>query len=332
MGKKHQHLTFKPAFGLSHRHSQTIFSTLFRKPIAPVIRVERFTLADGDFVECYWHQQSFLSLENTHKPIVTLFHGLEGSFASPYIQGIMNALHEAGFCPVLMHFRGCSGLMNILPRSYHSGDTADARQWLNTLHARYPEHPLLAIGYSLGGNMLLKLLGEDGHSSSLNAAVAVSAPLKLDLCAKQMNQGFSQLYQYRLLKNLKRHLLKKYQQHDMKALIGIDEQQVKQLTSFWAFDDVYTGPIHGFSSAQDYYQQSSSQQYLSAISTETLLIHALDDPFMTPKVIPDKSQLSRQITFDLQATGGHLGFVSGHIFKPSYWLDERIVDFLTNRS
>jgi uncharacterized protein len=240
----------------------------------------------------------------------------------------MHVLNKEGFNSVLMHFRGCSGKMNRLARSYHSGDTADAKAWITTLQRRYPDSALFSIGYSLGGNMLLKLLGEWGQASPLSAAVSVCAPLQLDLCADQMNQGFSRFYQQRLLKLLKQRLSDKYKKHDMQSLIGISEKEVRQLNSFWAYDDVYTGPIHGFSSAADYYQQSSSRQYLAAISTKTLIIHALDDPFMSAEILPDKNELSAQVQLEVHEHGGHLGFVSGHFLKPQYWLENHICQYL----
>jgi len=318
---------FEPAYGLRHRHFQTIFPAVFRKQARPEIEIERFELNDGDFVECYWHHLARNKLKESHSPVVILFHGLEGSFESPYIQGVMNTLNKQGFRVVLMHFRGCSGKMNRLPRSYHSGDTADAKLWIESVQRRYPESSLFAIGFSLGGNMLLKLLGEWGNLSPLCAAVSVSAPLQLDVCARQMNRGFSRFYQYVLLKNLKLSLLKKYKIHDMKSFIGINEKQVRQLKNFWDFDDIYTGPIHGFSSAADYYRQSSAKQYLKNISTPTLIIHALDDPFMSAEILPDKDEISPSIQLEVHANGGHLGFVSGHFLKPRYWLENRISQY-----
>ena len=318
--------TFQPANGLKHRHFQTIFPSLFRQPLKFDIKIERFELNDGDFVECYWHHTETSSNES-QSPIVVLFHGLTGSFESSYIKGIMNALNKSDFNSVLMHFRGCSGEMNRLPRSYHSGDTADAKAWIETLKKRYPKRPLFAIGYSLGGNMLLKLLGEWGPASPLCAAVSVSAPLQLDICSTQMNQGFSKFYQYVLLKDLKQHLLDKYKKYDMKAMIGIEEHEVRQLNTFWEFDDVYTGPIHGFKSAADYYKQCSSKQFLKDITTKTLIIHALDDPFMPSDVLPDKDSIPPNIQLEVHAAGGHLGFVSNHVFKPQYWLENRIIHF-----
>lgn len=317
---------FQPAYGLRYRHFQTIISAL-RKPPRPEIEVEQFELNDSDFVECYWHHTSSKSLNETQRPIVVLFHGLEGSFDSAYIQGIMNALNKHGFSSVLMHFRGCSGKLNRLPRSYHSGDTADAKSFIESVKQRYPNNKLFAIGFSLGGNMLLKLLGEWGKSSPLCAAVSVSAPLQLDRCANQMNQGFSRFYQYALLKTLKTKLKKKYQHFDMSTLIGIDEKKVSQLNSFWEFDNVYTGPIHGFNSASDYYQQSSSKQYLKRIETETLIIHALDDPFMPPDILPDIDTLPANVQVEAHACGGHLGFISGSLLNPKYWLEDHIAQY-----
>jgi len=317
---------FQPAYGLRCRHIQTIIPALRKSP-RPKIEIEQFELHDSDFVECYWHPPSSKPLNETQRPIVVLFHGLEGSFDSAYIKGIMNALNKHGFSSVLMHFRGCSGKLNRLPRSYHSGDTADARSFIESVNQRYPDNKLFSIGFSLGGNMLLKLLGEWGKSSPICAAVSVSAPLQLELCANQMNQGFSRVYQYALLKTLKAKLIKKYKHFDMSALIGIDEKQVNQLNSFWEFDNVYTGPIHGFNSASDYYQQSSSKQYLKQIETETLIIHALDDPFMPPDILSDIDTLPANVKIEAHAYGGHLGFISGSLLKPQYWLENHIVQY-----
>jgi len=315
---------FKPAIGLKSGHFQTLFPAFFRKQPRPEIEIELFELPDGDFVECFWHIKP--SVE-TKKPIVLLFHGLEGSYESPYIQGMMHALASGGFSSVLMHFRGCSGKNNRLPRSYHSGETGDAKVWIESIVTRYPNHPLYAVGYSLGGNMLLKLLGEWGDASPLRAAVSVSAPLQLEVCANRMNRGISLIYQRHLMKNLKQSLLNKYLDHPMQIEIGIDEEQVKKLKSFWEFDNAYTAPIHGFSSAAEYYDKSSAKQFLKVIKTETLIIHALDDPFMTSEILPAKDEISKNVHLELYPNGGHVGFVSGSILKPKYWLEERILNY-----
>ncbi len=230
-----------------------------------------------------------------------------------------------------MHYRGTSGKENNLARSYHSGDTADAFSFISSLKSRYPKAKLYAVAYSLGANMLLKLLGESGHNSNLEAAVCVSAPMQLDICADSMNRGFSRLYQTNLLKDLKISLDKKYDRHDMKSLINLKREDIKNIKTFWEFDDAYTAPIHGFSSAKDYYTKSSSKQFLKDIKTPTLIIHSLDDPFMTPEVLPKEDEISKNVTLEVSKKGGHVGFISGSFLKPKYWLEDRVVEFFNTQ-
>ena len=317
-------IAFKPAPFLKNGHLQTLYPALFTKTIDLEVQEEKFTLPDGDFLECVWYKKPKVGDKT---PIVILFHGLAGSVNSPYIQRAMKALGDKGFAISLMHFRGCGKEMNSLARSYHSGETEDAKAWIEHIQKHYHDSALYAVGYSLGGNMLLKLLGELGVDSPLKAAVAVSVPMVLESSADTMNEGFSKLYQYNLMEALKRQLIKKYAYHDMHKLIGIREVDVKKLTSFWEFDDVYTAPIHGFKDAKEYYAKSSSRQYLKTIETNTLIIHALDDPFMSKKVIPKEDELSKQVTLECYENGGHVGFVSGTIFKPHYWLESRIIRY-----
>ena len=175
--------------------------------------------------------------------------------------------------------------------------------------------------------MLLKLLGELKENNLIRKAVSISAPMQLDISANKMNKGFSKFYQAHLLKSLNLQLEKKYIQHDMKSLIKLKKDDIKNLKSFWQFDDAYTAPIHGFQSASHYYEKSSAKQYLKNIQTPSLIIHALDDPFMTPKILPSKEELSPSIILEVYQNGGHVGFISGNIFKPTYWLEKRVVNF-----
>ncbi|NOR57790.1 MAG: alpha/beta fold hydrolase, partial [Sulfurimonas sp.] len=181
--------------------------------------------------------------------------------------------------------------------------------------------------YSLGGNVLLNLLGETADSSPITAAISISAPLQLDVCSDQMNRGFSRFYQHLLLKDLNRSLEQKYKTHDMKSLINLDKEDVKKLSTFWEFDDAYTAPIHGFASAQDYYTKSSSKQFLKHIKTNTLIIHSIDDPFTTPQILPKEDELSPYVKLELYPNGGHVGFIEGSFLKPKYWLEERIINY-----
>ena len=290
------------------------------------MEVEKFSLDDGDFLECYWHNRP---KHNSNTPIVILFHGLAGSYKSPYIQGTMNELAKNGFASVLMHFRGCSGVENELPRSYHSGESGDAIQWLKYVNSSFPNSKIFTIGYSLGGNMMLKLLGELGDKSPISAAISVSAPLQLDICANKMDRGFSKFYQHILLKDLNAALSKKYDKFDMNNHLSLKKSEIKNLKTFWEFDGAYTAPIHGFKSAQDYYTKCSSKQFLKDIKTPTLIIHSLDDPFMTDAILPNKNEVSEYITLELSENGGHVGFVGGTLLKPDYWLEKKIANYFT---
>lgn len=324
--QKREH--FKPAFGISNPHLQTIYSSLFRKFPKIEFKIERFTLSDGDFLQAYWHKTI---TRQTHTPICILFHGLAGSYESPYIKGVMIELAKAGFDTVLMHFRGCAGEVNLLPRSYHSGDTTDAKEFIQSVKQRYPNSKLYGVAYSLGANMLLKLLAEIKEDSPFEKAVAVSAPMLLDICANRINQGLSRYYQHRLIQELNASVDKKYDKFNMQNLLGLERKDIKNLKTFWEFDEAYTAPIHGFKSAKDYYKKSSSKQFLKDITTPTLIIHAKDDPFMTQEVLPSKEELSEKIEMEVSQYGGHVGFIGGSLFKPEFWLEKCIVEFFKPR-
>lgn len=285
---------------------------------------EEFTLDDGDFVECVWQNEK----PKDDRPIVLLFHGLEGSVHSPYMTGIMNAFSAKGFASVLMHFRSCGEKVNLKPRAYHSGDTADAKAWIEEVQSRHPNSTLHAVGFSIGGNMLLKLLGEYKEHSPIASAVSISAPMRLDICADTIEKGFSKMYENYLLKSLKTTLLEKYKRFNMQELIGINESQVANIKSIREFDDAYTAPMHGYSSSVDYYNKCSAKSFLKDIRIKTLIIHAIDDPFMTDEILPNADEISSFITLDVSAHGGHVGFVAGSFREPVYWLEGRVLEFL----
>ena len=307
---------------MRNRHIQTLFASFFRKDRLQKVVTEEFTLPDGDFVEVVWNKEK----PKDQRPIVVLFHGLAGSVNSPYIVGLMNALNTKGYASVLMHFRGCGKKENLKPRAYHSGDTADAKAWIEHLHKNYPNNPLHAVGFSIGGNMLLKLLGEWQEQTPLRSAVSISAPMRLDICADTIEKGFAKVYQNYLLKPLKQSLLAKYKKFNMQELLGIDEQRVKEIKTVRKFDELYTAKIHGFASSEDYYERCSARQFLKDICTPTLIIHALDDPFMTPEILPNSNEVSEFVTLDISPCGGHVGFVGG-FFEVEYWLEGRVWNF-----
>ena len=257
-------------------------------------------------------------------PVVLVLHGLEGSSDSPYARGMLAAIHSHGWRGVIMHFRGCSGELNRLPRSYHSGDTDDLQTVVELLRARDDE-PAAAIGYSLGGNVLLKWLGEHGAGAPLEAAAAVSVPYTLALAANRLARGLSRIYQRRLIDDLRAKLHRKFAD----GTSPIDLDRADSSRDFWEFDDRVTAPLHGFRNVEDYYTRSSSRQYLRHIRIPTLMIHAEDDPFMTPEVLPTRDELSSSIRLEVSAHGGHVGFVHGPApWRPRYWLEERIPAYL----
>ena len=304
---------FKPACCLSNPHIQTLWPTLLRRPIALTLRRERIELPDGDFVDLDWG-------ENTTGPVAIIFHGLEGSGESSYVRGLIATLKAQGWRAVVMNFRGCSGEANRLARAYHSGDTGDIGFIIKLIRQRIPDTNMVAIGYSLGGNALLKYLGETGSNSQLDAAVAVSVPFDLDNAALTLRTSAFGIYQNHLLKQLKATVLSK---RDILDSI-IDISAAMKSTNFHEFDHCVTAQLHGFSGVDDYYARSSSNQYIPAIQTPTLILHAQDDPFLDKSAIPDTRTMPDAVEFSLSLHGGHVGFIDRH----GYWLERRISGFL----
>jgi predicted alpha/beta-fold hydrolase len=311
---------FQPAWWCRNPHLQTMWPVFFRRHPRPALRRERLELPDGDFLDLDWTL-------NTGGPIVILLHGLEGSSRSHYARAMLAALPRHGYRAVLMHFRGCSGEPNRLARAYHSGETGDLDHLVRTLRSREPDTALAAIGYSLGGNVLLKWLGEQGPQAGVRAAVAVSVPFLLHDSVQHMNRGFARVYQWKLVKSLKTSVRRKARRLAPPVpLIELD-----RIRDFLDFDDHVTGPLHGFRGALHYYTASSSRQYLGRIRIPTLLVHAEDDPFMPASVIPRPDELPPSVTLDLHRHGGHVGFFTGQPWRPRYWLEERIPAWLETR-
>jgi predicted alpha/beta-fold hydrolase len=320
--------TFKPAWWLKNGHLQTIYPALFRKtPNPPDYRRERLTTPDHDFIDV-----DFCGTGD--QPLIILLHGLTGSSQSGYIKGLQQTLLKRGLRSAALNFRGCSGQANNRARCYHSGETEDIHFLYQTLRQREPETPLGAVGFSLGGNVLLKWLGEQGQHLTLFAAVAVSVPLLLGICATKLDKGVSRLYRGNLLKDLKMYMQIK-RQHlerlgDAHETMKINELgNLSNIRSFWEYDDRVVAKLHGFNDVHDYYRRSSSRQYLKSISVPTLLIQAVDDPFMTSEVLPGLDEISSHVKLEFTQYGGHVGFITGRIpLRPQYWLEQRIPEFL----
>lgn len=319
---------FKPAWWLNNPHLQTIYPNFFRKvPFLSGIKRERITLVDGDFVDLDWYGPD-------RGPLVILLHGLGGSSRSQYIVGLQVAFYKLGWQSMVLNFRGCSGEFNRTARCYHSGETQDLDFVYHLIQSRINDRPIALVGFSLGGNMLLKWLGEQSKPIPARAAVAVSVPLVLNHCAAKLDEGFSRIYREYLLKDLKSYIVKK--QRHLQQIQAYEEAKKLQhlgnlhrIHSFWRYDDAVIAKLYGFRDVHDYYQQSSSRQYLKSISIPTLLIQAADDPFMTRSVLPSLSELGPKMSLELSSSGGHVGFVGGqHPIRPEYWLERRIPAFL----
>ncbi|MEM7293190.1 MAG: hydrolase [Pseudomonadota bacterium] len=310
---------FTPASGMRNPHIQTIWASMVRRLSAPLTRRERLELPDGDFIDID-------HLKGNSPLRVCVFHGLEGSIQSNYAKGILNALAVHGIRATFVHFRGCSETPNRLLRSYHSGQTADMRYLFETLQQREPESPLIAVGYSLGANTLLKYLGESQHDSLLEFAVAICPPFSLALTAQRMNRGASRIYERYLVSKLQSSLLRKM------TVLGetpYDKPTVSKLNTFELFDDAVTAPLNGFNGVQDYYTRASCTPFLSDIRTPCHIVASRDDPFYYPSSLPVASQLSNTTRMELSDTGGHVGYVgrdsSG---KLEYWLERRIAQLI----
>lgn len=316
--------TFEPAWWLRNRHLQTIIPNILRPLPRLATHRERIELPDGDFVDADWIDNT-AAVQQADAPIVILLHGLEGSIRSRYAAWMLKRLADAGYRPVIMHSRSCSGEINRKPQSYHSGHTADFDHFFRQIREREPATPMAAIGYSLSGNAILKWLSENPAQVLLRTAVAVSVPFDLDQCSHSVNHGFSKIYQAHLMQRMKATAQKK------RSLIrdfGL-EPDIGSLKTFRQFDDALTAPLHGFRDAEDYYRRCSSRHMLRTIDSPTLILHARDDPFMTPSTAPSGDMLSPSVTLELAESGGHVGFVAGKWpWKPVYWLEDRILSHL----
>lgn len=314
---------FKPAWWLPASHLQTLWPALCRRRLKnlPLVN-ERLELPDGDFIDLVW------AGNRQAESLVIVLHGMEGSINSHYIKGMLRSLTDQGWCAVLMHFRGCSGEHNRLPRSYHSGDTEDIEYVTHLLKNRGPFKHFAAVGFSLGGNVLLKWLGEARSVNCLDASVAISVPFEPSKLARHMQSGFIQrMYQRYFMHFLRTRILEKFKVRQVPAEVDLELLSIAR--TVYEFDSNVTVPLHGFSSVHEYYERSGSRQYLHGIRVPTLIIHAKDDPLMTEDVIPQEAELSTTITMEVTEKGGHVGFVAGTTpWKPVYWLEQRAVSYL----
>ena len=306
-------------------NAQTIFPYFVN--LNPTIRYqrERWEMDDGDFIDIDWLEGE------PDKPLVVLFHGLEGSSQSHYALSIMRFLKTLRWRGVVIHFRGCSGSPNRLPRAYHAGDSQDIDRMLRYVTQQNDSHKqnttCYVAGISLGGNALLKWLGEQGTQAArlIAGAVAVSVPLDLAVAGKVLDFGFNRVYTRHFLITLKRKALRKNKQFP--GLL--DARAVAACNSLYEFDNLVTAPLHGFRDTDDYWRQSSSKPWLGSVRVPTLLINARNDPFLPESVLPQKSEVSSFVSLEFPRQGGHVGFMYGAFPGKLDWLPQRIVNFFS---
>ncbi len=302
------------------KHIQTISPSLFQGGAGKSYIRQRLETPDGDFLDLDWFPQ------NQHaRNLVVLMHGLGGSSASNYIKRVGSELVNAGFRVVVFNLRGATG-PNRLPQTYHSGETADLQYMLNHLIDTIATDAIYIAGFSLGGNMILKWLGENQGQLVIKKAVAVSVPFDLSAVSNRLNKGGSKFYRFSLLKNMRAVLRQK--ESLLKNII--DLRQAYAAKTFHEFDDIVTAPLNSFRDVDDYYSRSSSKQFLRFIDTKTLIVQSRDDPFVPISSLPDATELGPGVTLELSDKGGHVGFIArGRGLSLKYWLPERISAFFS---
>ncbi|HJV53019.1 MAG TPA: alpha/beta fold hydrolase [Noviherbaspirillum sp.] len=301
-------------------HLQTIYpATCIAKPKV-AYRRERWVAPDGDFVDV-----DFVDGQRG-RPFIVLFHGLEGSSDSHYARALMAHLATLGWSGAVPHFRGCSGEMNHAPRFYHSGDAQEVDWIVRRLAERSRKidaSRFYAAGVSLGGNALLRWLGESQHQAEIvDAACAISAPLDLAGGGAALSRGLNMLYTRVFLQTLKPKCLQK-----LKQFPGLfDRETMLRASNLYEFDNIVTAPLHGYRDTDDYWHRASAKHVLDDITVRTLVLNAKNDPFLPPHHLPDHA--SRHVTLDYPEQGGHVGFAVGGPPGKINWLPQRILDFL----
>ena len=318
--------TFRPPWWGRNGHVQTIWGPLLRADRLP-LRRERLSTPDGDFVDLDW-----LDVDGgaTGAPRLLVLHGLEGSSRSHYVSGLLRVGRAAGWDGVAFNFRSCSGVLNRLPRFYHSGETGDLAWVMRTLVARAPGVPIGAVGVSLGGNVLLKWLGEVGEAApvELRGAVGISVPFDVAACARVLDRGFHRLvYAANFLRTMRSKVIEKAQRYPG----FVDVAAARRARTFARYDRVVTAPLNGFRDEVDYWVRASSGPYLPRIRRPTLLLGAHDDPIVPDRTLPDPRRLPPNVRAEFTARGGHAGFLEGRWpWRMGSWAERRAVQFLTS--
>lgn len=304
---------------------QTIWPALLarrtRGPV-PAYRRERWTTPDGDFVDL-----DFLDTDvSSRRPLIVLFHGLEGSSRSHYSEAFADVAWRGKLTYVVPHFRGCSGEMNLAPRAYHSGDHEEIDFILRGLRARH-QGPIVAVGVSLGGNALLRWAAENGEGAAqvVQAVAAVCSPLDLAAGGHHIGRGFNRMvYTTMFLRTMKPKALAKWAQHP-----GLfDRDALLQARDLYEFDNIFTAPVHGFTSTEDYWARASAKPHLPRVRVPALLLNSLNDPFIPRESLPRPDEISATTTVWRPVHGGHVGFPAGNVPGHVWAMPEAVTSWL----
>jgi predicted alpha/beta-fold hydrolase len=315
---------FTPARWLPGPHAMTVYGGLFRPGVRPPAHRERWELPDGDFLDV-----DRMAGPSPDASVLVICHGLEGSSRAAYVRGLAARAVGHGLAVLAMNFRSCSGTTNRLPRSYHSGETGDLAEVVRRLALERPGRRVLLAGFSLGGNVVVKYLGERGDEvpAAVAGGAVISVPFDLARCAEALDgAGFwPWVYRERFLRALRRKALGK-----ARRFPGLlDPAAVRAAHSFAAFDGAVTARLHGFATAREYWAHCSARRFVAGVRRPLLAISALDDPLVPADGLPfEAAQANPFVELLTSPAGGHVGFVSGTPFRPGFWAEERAARFL----
>ena len=318
---------FRPAWWLPGPHLPTIWGKLARRRPPVHDRVERWRTPDGDHLTL-----ARMGTITPGVPHLLILHGLEAKITAKYAHGMLAEAKARGWSGDLMIFRSCDGEVNTARRFYHSGETTDLAFVVEELIKSYPNLHLVLAGVSLGGNVLVKWLGEQGSAipSQIKRAAAASVPFDLEAGARFMEKGFARVYVKHFLDTLKAKTLEKLKLYQDLC----DRKKLLAARTFWEFDDAMTGPVHGFTGAHDYYKRSSSLQFLGKVRVPTLLMSAWDDPFLPQFVLERVGKVALDNPFlntEFSQSGGHVGWVDGRLWAQGYYMERRVVSWLAEQ-
>ncbi len=316
--------TFKPAWWLPGPHLPTIWGKMVRRRLPVHDRLERIATPDGDHVTLVR-----MGTITNGVPHLLILHGLEAKITAKYAHGLLRNARERGWSGDMLMFRSCDGEVNTARRFYHSGETTDLDFVVRRLIDEHPDITLVLCGVSLGGNVLLKWLGEQAMRAppQIQRAAAVSVPFDLEEGARLMEHGFARVYVRHFLKTLVAKTVEKLKRYPDLC----DIEKLRAARTFFDFDDLLTGPVHGFTGAHDYYERSSSIRFLDEIHVPTLLMNAWDDPFLPQSVLANVrgiAERNQNLFVEFPLHGGHVGWIEGQPWAQRYFMESRVVDWL----